>query len=340
MGQSQPPRRARGSAAKRFPRARPWQSCSSARTLASGRKQNCCSYPLAASPGSAASSPHASAVRAGPGLLRGGDGSSGATSAQGHPRPSAGDPGQAPARTGSFLPGALVRKRRHLTTSPESAFLSPFLLLRRFNFFYSSPLPLVRSKKSVEPGTFQRKRRLKGVGEAALVGSEEEEQEKEEKRSWRQHLDPRRVPAGRAGPGSAGDTGAWAGALPGPGTPPAGAPGLRSEAPPGSCCPLPPRRDGTVPAPARCPRGRSETRAGTLSPRSPPRRAPPAPPGQSLPGRTPPARHHRLPDHATPRMKGPRGVGCPRVGAALIPPEGAMASVSPAHPRAGATSGP
>lgn len=267
MGQSQPPRRARGSAAKRFPRARPWQSCSSARTLASGRKQNCCSYPLAASPGSAASSPHASAVRAGPGLLRGGDGSSGATSAQGHPRPSAGDPGQAPARTGSFLPGALVRKRRHLTTSPESAFLSPFLLLRRFNFFYSSPLPLVRSKKSVEPGTFQRKRRLKGVGEAALVGSEEEEQEKEEKRSWRQHLDPRRVPAGRAGPGSAGDTGAWAAALPGPGTPPAGARGSARRlrrAPAAPCrpggtgqCPLPPGAPGAArrPEPGPCPRG-------------------------------------------------------------------------------------
>ncbi|XP_032937827.1 collagen alpha-1(III) chain-like [Catharus ustulatus] len=199
----------------------------------------------------------------------------------------------------------------------------------------------VRSKKSVEPGTFQRKRRLKGVGEAALVGSEEEEQEKEEKRGWREHL----VPAGRAGPGSAGHTGAWAAALPGPGTPPAGAPGLRSEAPPGSCCPLPPRRDGTVPAPARCPRGRSETRTGTLSLRSPPGRAPPAPPGQPLPGRTPPPGvsrlgTHRLPDHATPREKGPHGVGCSRVGAALIPPEGAMASVSPAHPRAGATSGP
>lgn len=83
VGQSQPPRRARGSAAKRFPRARPWQRCSSARTLASGRKQNCCSYPLAASPGSAASSPHASAARAGPGLLCG---SSGAIPAPALPR--------------------------------------------------------------------------------------------------------------------------------------------------------------------------------------------------------------------------------------------------------------
>ncbi|KAJ7412254.1 hypothetical protein WISP_98420 [Willisornis vidua] len=39
----------------------------------------------------------------------------------------------------------------------------------------------VRSKESMPPGTFHGKRRLKGVGEAALVGSEEEEEEQEEK---------------------------------------------------------------------------------------------------------------------------------------------------------------
>lgn len=65
------------------------------------QKTNCCSYPLAASPGSAASSPHASAARAGPGLLSGGDGSSGATPAPALPR---GIPGQRQ---------ALVTRDRH-----------------------------------------------------------------------------------------------------------------------------------------------------------------------------------------------------------------------------------
>lgn len=58
------------------------------------------------------------------------------------------------------------------------------------------------------------------------MGSEEEEKEK---RGWREHLAPRSVSAGRAGPGRAGYTGAWAVALPAPGTL---RPGLRGSGAP------------------------------------------------------------------------------------------------------------
>lgn len=168
------------------------------------------------------------------------------------------------------------------------------------------------------------------------MGSEKEEQEKEEKGGWREHPDARRED-GRMG--QRGRPRGWGGAA-GPGGCSgrgSGAPGLRSAAPPGSCCPLPPRRDGTVPAPGRCRGAARRPQAGSV-PAVPPCRTPqpqgppPAPPHVLA--------RHRLPEHATLRGKGPRGWAALGQGLPTSPSRVRWHRCPPAHPRAGATSGP